>query len=744
MRRSAKPRRVGFKAWLFGIILIGGALVAFFSFTDRAHQLVDWPLGISSEELEGYSGLLDRRPVETGGTRAVIYNFGGSAGRDACLLEQRDAKWRTRWFDAEGYGDSVDVRHLLDRAGYEIRFKKAAPFNGLRRMVLVPASANDMRSKYLEMIAGELGLIAPELSFVRLIGCGKELGVFRKEERLDTDLLARRGITDAALITIGLDPTRPDRQFAKLDADSAGRVLLRGKLEQVMAQVEEGNTNGLARWVDEKAAIAWLAMAWIDGRDLAKEPMVLAHQWTTGRLVPLYAPSVHGLADTRRSKPPIAYNPLTPMLRRPEFRARFEKRMAELGTVLPELRERFDAMNKAWLPVIVGTHEIALATAQVERVEEDLLGARITDSNAATLLDRPLLWGPGHSTFMQGMSIPMTEVVELDEDSAVLPWVKRYKLQVQGDSIIFPRGKYMIDEDLVFPAGRTVVMLQGARLFLGAGNNLVCKGDLLVRGTLRNPVFIRPQEDGAPYGTIAVLGTGSQQVEIAGLYISGGKGATVNGVRHAGMLSIQGAARTVLSASRVEENTAEYAVLINGGPVELEDLNTEQGARAHVRLEHTKGTVRGCSFTSKAGSGAGNGMELSASFIGLFDSRFNGHRGVGLSSTAASQVLVHASTFTACGTAVSTLDGSIVNVADNTFTGNTTVLNAAKDKAETGGRLVLYPNTLTGNERERTIDASSTVTTKDSIDMGTLKSFGHVDVERKPERPRRRRAGGSN
>ncbi|MBK8531989.1 MAG: hypothetical protein IPL64_08840 [Flavobacteriales bacterium] len=136
------------------------------------------------------------------------------------------------------------------------------------------------------------------------------------------------------------------------------------------------------------------------------------------------------------------------------------------------------------------------------------------------------------------MPIPAAQRSRIEDPLTEL--VQRLDLDQQGDTIFFPRGKYRIDQDPRFPTGTCVVLLQGARLFMAPGVNMRCYGELHIRGTIRNPVFIRPQEDGSPFGTIAVIGSGSERCSIRGLYISGGSSALLDGIRHDAMVSVQG------------------------------------------------------------------------------------------------------------------------------------------------------------------------------------------------------------
>lgn len=739
MRRSAKPRQVGFWAWVFGLIIVGGGLVALFSLTATDRIARDLPLGIDPKEVRTYAALFNRRPVEVGNTLPEILRFGGSMGKDDCIDQQQGGRWYTRWFEAEGYGDSVEVRQLRDRAGYMLRFKKNAPLNGQRRMLLVPATVQDIRSEYLELIASELGVITPSIGYVRVIGCGKELGLYRREERIDQDFIERRGLRNASLLKVGLDPDRPDEQFAVVAGDSAERAFLRGSLERAYAEAQQGKTDALAELVDEEAATAWLLMAWIDGRDGRSEPVVLAHQWTTGRMIPLYRSPRGVKVDS--SDAPLAFNPITPLLARPDFRARLVERAKDLAKDLPGLKERFEGARRSWLPVLSDDVSMPFALTVAER-EEKRIVERISSSPDVDHWPREHVFGPGHATFLSGMPVPPKVIATRSHSDQLAMLVQRYKVKVFGDTVFFARGKYSIDEDLIFPSGTSVVLNEGARLFLAPKVNVRCTGDLHVRGTLRNPVFIRPQIEASPFGTIAVLGSGSRTCSISGLFISGGSGALIDGVRHDGMISVQGMANTELHNSVIEEHAAESGVAVFGGQVGIEGVRSGDARKAAIQLSFAQGTIRSCQF--KPGpSQRGSGVHLEASRVAIASCSFDLPNGTGVKADAASQVLVCGCTFTECAKAIESSEGTLIHLADNTFANNRVALSGSGSTSVAGAHFILYTNTFTENTTDRALDVNSRVELKGVLEGSTLRAFGLPETEEAVVNTARRRRSGN-
>ncbi|MBL7950772.1 MAG: hypothetical protein JNM62_03530 [Flavobacteriales bacterium] len=717
MKRSIKPRKVGVMPWLIGTVLMGGSLVLLFTF-GKADWLRRLPLVEAGDrEWNSYSALFDRAITQPDSARSTILRIGGSSRTGACVEDQLGGSWYPRWFEGVGYGDSVEVRNSLDREGFVVRFKKNAPYRDQRRIMLTPTTTGHVQAQQLVSIASELGLVTTGTSLVRVLSCGKELGTYLQTEWVDDEMLERRGISGAILVKQGFDPSRPDHQFAVIEADSAERVHLRGVIERALSEVQRGNTDMLAGLVDEKSAIAWLLMAWVDGRDLRTEPVMFAYNWSTGRFSPIYQPPAR--TGGRNADAPLSYNLLTPLLRRAGFKAQFAKRQAELAARLPEMRQRWNS----------GELQTMLAVAHV------------SDANAATALDRPLIAGPGHATFMNGMVMPSVAAATVEDTAMIAHLAKRYKLILQGDSVIFPRGKYMINEDIEFPSTRSVLMLQGARVFLGPGRSLVCKGDLYIRGTMRNPVFIRPQEDGAPFGTVAVLGSGTQQCAISGLYVSGGAGAKVAGNKCGGMVTVQGVARTLLNSTVFQENRADASLLINGGEVEMREVRFEDAAQQFVQLEHVNGVLRDVTMVG-ARTNTTDGLRIGTGTVAVIRGIYTGLRGTAILADGAAQVLVHKVRLSQNATALRCEARAVLHADGNTLEGNDLVFSTPS--TGTSARMLVYPNTLTGNKSERT--AGSSIVEKTELDAVTVAPFGVQLNEPVPEvkKPRRGRASRSS
>lgn len=712
---------MGALAWGMSVGVVGIILVVLFTFVEPQRIAGDWPLGIGQKELDAYATLLDRRMDDTLHAKAERYLLSSPAGM--CALEQSGPGWSTHWFEAEGHGDSVEVRRLRTaKGGFVIKFRREEPFRAQRHIVLVPATVESIRLKYLELLAQELGLITPEVSFVRLVACGLDQGIYVKEERIDTDFLEKQGAAGSSLFTQGHDPNRPDHLFPAFEDDTLAGPALRRTLGLAYADIAQGRSGSLPYIVDMDAALGMLLMEWLENEgDPFSQEHLFAYNWAKGRIVPIYRHAreehQHVTGDAR------SLDFFTALLKDAEVRKALEARWSRFAEQRWRMKERFAAMDRAWLPILAEGSSLALAQARTQRIQEDLIGDERGQKDVIDALDRSLVRACGAEGFAeQGAATRYWPSVHDTETLARI--ADRTKARVAGDTLVFLRGRYVISEDLTIPYGYKVVLEQGARFELGPGRSVVVQGPLFVRGTERNPVFVRPAEKGVPFGTFAVVGDGDTRCSIAGLQLSGGSEARLNGVYFSGMFAIHNAGTTLLSDCIISDSHGEDLLNIKGGLVQLDHCIFQDGHADLVDLDGCKGSVSYCTFRSGRKDSNGDGLDVSGARVSVWSCLFSNMMDKGMSVGEASQVLVRASRFQGNRLALASKDLSIAYAQDNTFVDNGIVFGAYRKKPIYGGaRVMRGANEYVGNGREQEVDELSAVVQQE-LDAKTLKAFG--------------------
>jgi hypothetical protein len=472
----------------------------------------------------------------------------------------------------------------------------------------------------------------------------------------------------------------------------------------------------LGHTLDEQAATAWLLMHWLEGApDPLHQENVFAFHWNRGRFTPMHRPARYGGTREERGEAPWALNVFTPWLRVPAFLEALEQRRSALAAREDELRALLAEADSLWLPVLANEEPLAAVTATADRQKEEIF-QRLHEGDIIAFLDRPMVAGPGLATLVRGQEVAKRYWPTESDVDGVQAMARRYKARLEGDSIVFPRGKYAIDEDLIIPQGYALILLSGARITMAPGRNILCQGSLFVRGTKLNPVFIRP--GGGAFGTLAMMGDGDTPSSISGLQISGGSGARINGVQHPGMVSIQDASSTRFKDCVFSAPAGEVAMFVQGGGFSMDDC-TVIGARAEVR--EVEGHVRNSVFqggTRGAGSG---GLVANASRLHLVESRFWSIKGAAFDVGDGGRAVIQRSHFSQCEVAVSAADLAEVHISASEINGSRTALRAERRKPLYGGaKIFVYANTFQRNANERVADEHSSITDAERLDERVL------------------------
>ncbi len=695
------------RAVVIALVLVAGGAVAFFTFVAPKHLAGPMPLGIDAQEVKALARWLDRdRPASTAPDLPVYTLPAGPVP--------------LRWAETELHNGArsgrVRVRTGDGGAG---AIEMTTTDDGLLgpdpHIVLRPATTGDIRRKYLQVLAQELGLLTPDIAFVQVQRDGRA-ELFRREPVPGADWTARHGVLDAVPFRKGFDATRPDHLRPVVQADAGRAGMLADRLAGLCPGGVPAAVAVLQEQVDVDAVAAWLLMLHLEG---GPNPMARTHPFyyreATGRIVPVYA-HAEGHAPATG---PTACDPFTPMLADPAFHVRLQAHREHLLDVRGRLRERFAALDQALLPRLAGEGSIRLAQARAGAIADTLLDRRLGAPLAGlALAGEPVPpWG---WAALLGDAAPAMATIGDDDGAALAEIRRRYWVAMHGDTIVFRRAKYRLDEDLVLPAGHPVLMLSGARFEIGPGRSLVCQGPLEVRATSLNPVFVRAA-GGAPFGAVAVRAPGAE-VRMQGLRMSGGAGGTVNGTELPAMLCIEGAARTEMADCHLDMEHAGDALLVDGGRLVLTGGRATGG---RVLLRRVQGRVAGTELHAAGRPPARVGLHAAGGRLVVDSVRLAGYTDVALLAADGAQLLVTGSAFTGNATAVRCGDMSAVHVDASHFERNGRAFHVPLPGGEDpAGRFVLYTNTFIGNDREQDAEAPGSVERRTGLDAAVRSAFG--------------------
>lgn len=675
--RKGKRSRPGGQAWIFALAIPGVALFMLFSLLPYEAMLGQWPLGIRKGEVMAYQALFDYRPGQHKEGHADTYKL-TDEGQGLVML-------RTEGKEAKG-----TMVRLPGQAGQpealRVDFSAEHPFGDALALAFVPADLHALEALYAQAVADSLPILSPGIKVVKLEREGGPLDPYLVQEAITPEYLLKHAAV--AMVLVGPDgQVEEQAAYRSVDVDSIGEAAMPAPFPP-----DRFDTAATA-------ALALLTCA-EQRQELSKGTAGAMYDRVTGNILPLYHMpySSRGAATAEA----LAHAFTKAMARAPNQR-RVVRLAHQLQADSAAWAARFLTIDSAAVPVLAKGRNLGLVQAEVDRAREQFMHR---------------LFHPGVAHWF---GAPVEDVQQAAP--ALDPWLKPFL--TDQDTLRFVRGKYHLDHDLVLPPGMAVVLERGARWYMAPGVSVVVNGELHIRGTKLNPVFIRAQRDSA-FGSIAVNGDGQTRVRISGLRISGGGNLWFKGVRHGGMLSFIGA-DVRLDNCAIGESFGDAAVAARRCTFHISSCYLASAHHGYVDLAEVRGSVEACAFVQPATNSTATGrraLNMRACRILVNGSTFTELPFTAVRTARGGDALLQGCRFTGNGVAVKAADGALVHVDQCTFTGNGKDLVLRRTHPVLGGAVAkLYGNTFAVTGGKRDVDAASKVETAATLPPRVRKEF---------------------
>ena len=253
------------------------------------------------------------------------------------------------------------------------------------------------------------------------------------------------------------------------------------------------------------------------------------------------------------------------------------------------------------------------------------------------------------------------------------------------------RGAYRLAEHLVLPRGYNLRIESGTDLELGAGVVLLVRGGLDISGSEDQPVTIRPSEPGQPFGSVAVVGEGSERTEVTWLELFGGSDAWLDGTQFSGALSIHYQDRVSVSHTTIRDNRGADGLSIKYAAGAVADSSFTGNRDDQVDLEYFDGIVRDSRFESApSGDSNGDGLDLRGSRAVVVNNDLTGAADKAASVGEESEALFVSNRFGDSAIGVAVKDLSTAYLYDNRFEENRRDVRAYMKKPFFGGGRVVF------------------------------------------------------
>ena len=304
---------------------------------------------------------------------------------------------------------------------------------------------------------------------------------------------------------------------------------------------------------------------------------------------------------------------------------------------------------------------------------------------------------------------PLYSDRQLDQSPLVLPiqaFVADSGLPflVEGNVLTLSKGTHRIEKDLIVPAGYGVHLQAGTVLEMAPEVSFVCYGPLLVTGTKSQPVSVVPQDERAPFGSLAVVRANAMS-RVSYLRIHGGSETHINGLYLSGQLCFYWS-DVELDHCLVYGARADDGLNAKKARITIDHCVFVNNAADGVDADWVNGKVENSLFLANGG----DGIDFSGSRVAIRNCLFQGSGDKGISVGEQSEILGFNNIIRDCVIGTASKDLSHVDLYASVFYQNETGIALYRKKQLFGGATAKVVGCLFwDNAQDLSLDSLSAV-----------------------------------
>jgi hypothetical protein len=284
---------------------------------------------------------------------------------------------------------------------------------------------------------------------------------------------------------------------------------------------------------------------------------------------------------------------------------------------------------------------------------------------------------------------------------------KDLKLNFLDGQLILEPGDYTISRDMFIPEGYCFVIRPGTILRIAPGVSIVSYSPVHIRGTQKNPVYIKAQDPLSPFGVFAVHGNNKGTCILNFLDFSGGDQDVINGVNHTSGLNIHNI-NLEMRFSKIHHNHSNTGLKVVNGSVLLKNNEFSMNFSDQVELDLCRGILFDNIFLKKNGDPNGDGISINRSEVYLENNRFNDFQDKGISIGKRSVVILYENDIRNNSIGVASKDLSSTLLFNNSLSNNRYAISVfQKNPIYGGGSCYFLQNECKANARRFKLDKFS-------------------------------------
>src|SRR3989344_1293428 len=670
----------------------------------------------------------------------------------------------------DGYESKIKIRYRglmqnhwqAEQKSFKIKFPSDNLFQGMRELnLIIPLDRSYYVSAFNSYRAEKMGVLAPDIKFVRLGINKRDFGVYLASEAWSTEFLDKNGIADSDNILSNKDTSEsmsPDENgppFSYWNSYTADVENENGPFEELDA-LRELVTKApddvfykyIEKLVDLEKIYQWQLVTVLSGS---------AHQSDSSNLVLLFR------RETGKFEPivwDIELNPLVdqiysdnqPLLVRRIFKSKtYSNKFKEILKNYVEDEDNLNNDLKYYDDLVASTMN-EFYSDQAKN-ENNFSFNKTNDNNRELIINnfnkaKELIASEnikesyvvdssshGNLNFEGGFKYLLDTVKSVNQFVADNPQFKK----VNEKTVSIGAGSHIFYKTVIVPSGLRLVIEPGAQLLFNPGVSLVSYSPVTAQGNTNSPILMAPSYPGSdkPWRVFAVVNTGSDKNYFRNIVVSGGsEDSQINGLRLLSQFSLHNT-----------ESLVENSVFKNGksddgfrailGSVVIKNSSFENNISDGIDLDFIHdGRIENSRFmNSISGGNNGDAIDLSGTYIEIINNQIAGYGDKCISVGEKSNSVISGNIIAACNIGIAVKDFSDVTIDNNKIVGNIShgiYLYRKKPSFINGGKAEVSRSVIWGNGVEIEKDKFSSLTVNNSTVEGGYED-GTAVSQIKPE-----------
>ena len=256
--------------------------------------------------------------------------------------------------------------------------------------------------------------------------------------------------------------------------------------------------------------------------------------------------------------------------------------------------------------------------------------------------------------------------------------MKKFQIDyiIDDNNFYILKGKYFINEDIIFPENLNVTFNKGVHLILGKKTNILIRGSFSAIGSIDNKIIVTSQDivnKKMSFGSVVIIGDPlKDSVELDYFDLSGGSDTNISFIKTTSQMHINNFKDISIENSYFHHSISDDGLNIKNSKVKISGSKFINNFADQLDLDNCYGEVSTNIFIPDniINNKDGDGLDISHSKLIIRDNTFEGNHDKGLSVGENSEVSIEKNIIIKNNIGIAIKDGSKAYFGENHFSEN--------------------------------------------------------------------------